>query len=370
MPKTAFTQSGYFLFYWLYFVHMYVVKGEDKSMNLKSEDRFDSAAEGVCERIKKALKALPPDVKKQAQEIRLRVNRPVTVCCPKGIYFVKEGGGLGCIVASGCISANRSDLDETFRTLCSYSVYSHENEIKNGYITLRGGHRAGICGTAVYQNGTVSGMKDISSVNIRVAREIPGSADILLNQLKDTLTGGLLLAGPPSSGKTTILRDIARQLSSGIRGNIRKVAVIDERGEIAGSYQGIPQNDVGICCDVLDGYPKAEGIMLAVRSLSPQYIICDELGSEKETRAVEQSLNAGVCVIASIHAGDLSELLRRRQAVALLETGAFAAAAVLNGSSEPGNIAGIYRAGDLLVKTGGGDSSDQRGISRGIYGIA
>lgn len=339
-------------------------------MNLKSEERFDSAAEGVCERIRKSLKALPTDVKKQAQEIRLRVNRPVTVVCPRGIYFVKEGGGIGCIIGAGCITANKSDLEESFRTLCSYSVYSHENEIKNGYITLRGGHRAGICGTAVFQNGTVSGMKDISSVNIRVAREIPGSADVLLNQLKDTLSGGLLLAGPPSSGKTTILRDIARQLSSGIRGNIRKVAVIDERGEIAGSFQGIPQNDIGLCCDVLDGYPKAEGIMLAVRSLSPQYIICDELGTENETHAVEQSLNAGVCVIASIHAGSAGELLRRRQAVALLKTGAFAAAALLNGSEEPGSIAGIYRAGDLLAKSDGSVAADHCGVSRGIYGIA
>lgn len=339
-------------------------------MKLTSEERFDSAAEGVCERIRKSLKALPPDVKKQAQEIRLRVNRPVTVCCPKGIYFVKEGGGIGCIFGQGCISANKSDLEESFRTLCSNSVYSHENEIKNGYVTLRGGHRAGICGTAVFQNGMVSGMKDISSINIRVAREIPGSADVILNQLKDTLSGGLLLAGPPSSGKTTILRDIARQLSSGVRGNIRKVAIIDERGEIAGSFQGIPQNDVGVCCDVLDGYPKAEGIMMAVRSLSPQCIICDELGSEKETRAVEQSLNAGVCMIASIHAGNTGELLRRRQAVDLLETGAFSVAAVLNGSAEPGSIAGIYRAGDLLAKTDRGTFTDQRGIPRGIYGIA
>ena len=339
-------------------------------MNESGEERFDSAAEGICENIRKHLWALPPEVKKQAQEIRLRVGRPVTVCCPGGIYFLREGGGIACLNGPDCVCAAKDDLEESFRILCGNSVYSHETEIRNGYVTLRGGHRAGICGTSVFQNGSVSGIRDISSINIRVAREVPGCADLLLNRLKNTLDGGLLLAGPPSSGKTTMLRDIARQLASGTRGNIRKVAVVDERGEIAGTYRGVPQNDVGLCCDVLDGCPKAEGILMAVRTLSPQYVVCDEIGSEDEVHAVEQSLNAGACVIASIHAGSTAELLRRRQAAALLETGAFAVAAMLRGSGKPGDIAEIYRAGDLLAEAGGSASADRRGISCGIYGIA
>ena len=339
-------------------------------MNESGEKRFDSAAEGVCEKIRKHLRALPTDVKKQAQEIRLRVGRPVTVCCPRGIYFLRAGGGLACLNGRDCVCAGKEDLEESFRILCGNSVYSHEAEIRNGYITLRGGHRAGICGTSVFQNGSVSGIRDVSSINIRVAREVPGCADLLLSRLKGMPKGGLLLAGPPSSGKTTMLRDIARQLACGTRKNICKVAIVDERGEIAGTYRGVPQNDIGLCCDVLDGCPKAEGILTAIRTLSPQVIVCDEIGSEDEVRAVEQSLNAGVCVIASIHAGSLEELKRRKQAVSLLETGAFAVAVMLCGSGKPGELSEICRAGDLLAEIRGSAVDDRRGLSCGIYGIA
>ena len=347
-----------------------IVKGEDKAMNESGQKRFDDAASGVCESIGKHLRALPAEIKNRVQEIRLRVNRPVTVCCPEGIYFLRAGGGLACTVTADCQISGKSEMEETFRILCGNSVYSHDAEIRCGYVTLRGGHRAGICGTSVFQNGTASGLRDISSVNIRVAREVPGCADGILGRLKDSLDGGLLLAGPPSSGKTTILRDIARQLSSGICGNLCKVAIVDERGEIAGTYRGVPQNDVGICCDVLDCCPKSEGILTAVRTLSPQYIVCDEIGSGEEVQAVEQSLNAGVVVIASIHAAGAAELARRRQAVSLLQSGAFGTVAFLRGSGKPGEITQICRAGELLHEANRGASDDCRGVSRGIYGIA
>ena len=140
--------------------------------------------------------------------------------------------------------------------------------------------------------------------------------------------------------------------------------------ELAGTYMGMAQNDLGICSDVLDGYPKAEGIMQAIRSLSPEFIICDELGGNDEVSAVEQGLNAGVSMISSIHAGSIEELLKKKQAVSLLETGAFGSVAMLSGHDTPGKITGIYKAGDLLAKIHRGADSDIDGNPCGIYGVA
>ncbi|NLJ31727.1 MAG: Flp pilus assembly complex ATPase component TadA [Clostridiales bacterium] len=339
-------------------------------MEQTMEKRFDSAARGLSDRIRKCLKGLPADMKNQTQELRLRVNRPVSVCCNNGIYFLTRNGRLACLPEDDMVLAGKEDLEESFRNICSYSVYSHQSEIKSGYVTLCGGHRVGISGTAVLRDGQISGMRDISSINIRIAREIPGAADELLKMLKDTINAGLLLAGAPASGKTTILRDIARQLSSGINGNMRKVAVVDERGELAGTYLGVPQNDMGLCSDVLDGYPKAEGILQAVRSLSPEFILCDEIGGNDEVNAVVQGLNAGAGVISSIHAGSIEQLMKRKQAVDLLRTGAFGTVAMLDGYSRPGKITGIYRAGDLLAEIDGSADSDRLGNARGICGVA
>ncbi|HEX2986402.1 MAG TPA: stage III sporulation protein AA [Caproiciproducens sp.] len=339
-------------------------------MENNSGYRFDSAARVLSDRIRKILKGLPEDIKKQTQELRLRVNKPVSVCCTSGIYFLNRNGRLICRPESDMLVADKTDIEECFRNVCSYSIYSHQNEIRNGYITLCGGHRVGISGTAVFRDNVISGMRDISSINIRIAREIQGAADEIFRRLKNSLPHGLLLAGAPASGKTTILRDIARQISSGICGNIKKVAVIDERGELAGTYMGVPQNDLGICTDVLDGYPKADGILQAIRSLSPEYIICDELGGSDEVNAVMQGLNAGVSMISSIHAGNLEELTRRKQAVDLLESGAFGSIAMLDGHENPGKILETYRAGDLLAEIHRRAGTDRGGDARGIYGVA
>lgn len=332
--------------------------------------RFDTASKAVCDRLRRYLRLLPQDIKEQAQEIRLRVNRPVSVCCANGVYFLNENGRLSCRLDEKGLCASREDMEETFRNVCSYSIYSHQNEIKNGFVTLSGGHRVGICGTAVIVGGAVNGLRDISSINIRIARQMYGCADGIMRTLGKKISQGVLLAGTPSSGKTTILRDMARQLASGLCGNVRKVAVVDERGELAGTYQGVPQNDLGMSCDVLDGYPKGEGILQAIRSLSPEFIICDELGGFADVEAAAQGLNAGVGMIASIHAGSVQELLKRKQAVSLLETGAFANVVLLEGSREPGRVAGIYRAGDLLDQGIGAAAPDSCRDVGGVYGVA
>ena len=145
-------------------------------MTEERDERFDSASKCICDRIEEALSGLPVDVKRHAQEIRLRVNRPVCICCAEGIYFLGPGGRLACRPVPGLLTAEPKDMEESFRNLCSYSIYSHENEIRNGYITLSGGHRAGICGTAVLQSASIGSVRSISSINLRISREIHGVA--------------------------------------------------------------------------------------------------------------------------------------------------------------------------------------------------
>lgn len=222
-------------------------------------------------------------------EIRLRAGRPA-VCVD--------------VFGSMKICSERldgSDIAEYFTEICRYSIHSYQNEIAEGFVTLDGGHRVGICGTAVRENGRITIIKDISGLNVRVAHAAVGCSDEILGQAGEC---SMIIAGKPMSGKTTILRDLARRL-----GQRHRVTVIDSRGEIAASVRGVPSFDVGLNTDVLSGCEKSEGIMLALRSLNPEFIICDELAHDEE--AVEQALFCGVKMIASAHAGSLSELDRR-----------------------------------------------------------
>lgn len=329
--------------------------------------RFDQAVGALCPRVKNLLLQLPAAVRAETSEVRLRVQRPVALWRGGRTWFVTAAHGVVQNPAAG-VCAEKSDLAESFRMLCSYSVYSHQAQIREGYVTLRGGHRAGLAGTALLQNGAVTGMRDITSLNLRIARQMDGCARELLRQA-GSLRGGLLLAGPPASGKTTLLRDIARQLSSGLLGEFCKVTVVDERGELCGVQQAAYGSNLGPCCDVLDGFPKAAGMLLALRTLSPEYLLCDELGTAQETEALLQCVNAGATVIASVHAGSLQELVKRPQGRALLQTGAFETIALLAHGS-PGQIRALAKAGDLLAADSGSGVPAFCGDSGGLSAIA
>lgn len=304
-----------------------------------SEREFESAAEILCDELRNLVMSVTESKHSSIQEIRMRSGKPLTLTDGTSTLFVDSTGRILYSNSENAFRVTQKHIYDTFRRLCGYSVYSCQNEIKNGFITVKGGHRAGLCGTAVIEEGKITAINDISSINLRISRQIFGVSEEILKKVYP-LEGGILIAGAPSSGKTTILRDMAYRLSLGVDCRVMRTAVIDERGEIAGTYSGSAYNDLGLC-DILNGYPKGEGIMQAIRAMSPQVIICDELGNEQDCIYAEQGFNAGAYIIATIHASSYKELIKRKQAQYLISTGAFKTIVILESCDKPCKISEI-----------------------------
>lgn len=232
----------------------------------------------------------------ELREIRVRAGKPVVFCTQTRQTAL-------------CWTPLPQEVETLAEALSEHSLYAREEETRQGYVTLRGGHRMGLCGR-VHQYRLVRELHGIGSVCIRIAASWPGCADALMPVAKreGAAASGLIL-GAPGSGKTTMLRDLARQLSSGR--SARQVAVIDERGEMAACVDGIPQLDVGLWTDVLDGCSKDQAVPWLIRSMCPQVVVTDELSSPADVAAVRDALSCGVAVIASIHATSLQELAGR-----------------------------------------------------------
>ncbi len=302
--------------------------------------RFDEASRALSDRLYKTVYKLPNELKAEVQEIRIRAEKPLVLSMGRKTMFVDKAFELSESMKNA-VTASFEDIVASFQNVCCYSVYSHQNEIKNGFVTMGSGHRVGLCGTAVISHGEISSVRDISSLNIRIAREIPDAAEELLQRV-GSVEGGLLIVGMPCSGKTTILRDLARRISLGIGCRIMRTSVVDERSELSGTYAGIARNDLGLS-DILNGYSKHEGIMQALRTLSPEAIICDEIGASADMRAIEQGINAGVSIVATIHAGSYRELLARSQGKALINSGAFRTVVILESRENAGKISELIR---------------------------
>jgi len=267
----------------------------------------------------------------EVEELRLRVSRPVEVIANNQSTF------LPYIVTE-------EDGSQILGKLSQFSIYTIEEELKKGYITIKGGHRVGLAGRVVTENGMVKMIRDISSYNFRIAKEKVGIASPFVKYLYDGRWKNTMLIGPPQAGKTTLLRDFARVVSQGdhVRGiKPQKVGIVDERSEIAGSVKGVPQYTFGERIDVLDACPKAEGMMMLVRSMSPHIILVDEIGKKEDVDAILEAIFAGVQLIVTVHGYSLEEIRKRPSLQPLFQNGTFERFIEISNYPRPGNITDI-----------------------------
>lgn len=277
------------------------------------------------------------------QELRLRMNEPFIIRYDGKEYFVAENGSLT-KEYEDAYEINAADIKETLEYISSFSLYAYEDEIRQGFITVQGGHRIGLAGKVVLEQGRVKSVKHISFINIRMSHEKKGCGTEIMpyiyegNQICHTL-----IISPPGCGKTTLLRDIVRMISDGFKNHPGvSVGVVDERSEIGACYRGIPQNDVGIRTDILDCCPKAEGMLMLIRSMSPAVIAVDEIGKREDIDALAYVMNCGCQMLATVHGASVDDVKNKPILRKLVEEKLFKRFIVLSGREIPGTIESIF----------------------------
>lgn len=289
---------------------------------------LESALELLPVHLADMLEKMPKDVIFKLCEIRLRSGRPVTLSLTDRT-----------VIPNKEISVTPKDIELTVTRAFRYSMHSNTGQLCEGYASCGNGLRVGISGTASTEGGRVVNVRDISSLNIRIPREMTGCADGIFRRYMAERPISVLIAGEPSSGKTTFLRDLAR-----LCGGIYRTVLVDERGELAAMVSGAPTNDVGAMTDIFDRYPRKAAIETAVRVMSPQVLICDEIGSADDPVSLEYACNSGVRLIATCHCGSLSELSDKPNISRLLADRVFDIAILLKERA----VSDIRKAGDLL----------------------
>ncbi len=248
----------------------------------------------------------------QIQEIRIRVGRPIILKLQNLDILIEY-------------IVNQTEILQILEKICENSIYAYKNQICNGYITIKGGHRIGITGSAVVENEKIINIKYITSLNFRIARQVLNCSNKIIGQVIDEKNQDIyntLIVSPPGRGKTTILRDLIRNLSNGIdeinfKG--RTCGVVDERGEIAAMYKGVPQNDIGIRTDIIENISKAKGIKILIRTMAPEIIACDEIGSKEDVEAIQEAIISGVKGIFTMHGKTLEDVKSNNQINKLIE---------------------------------------------------
>jgi stage III sporulation protein AA len=265
------------------------------------------------------------------EEVRLRNGKPAMLYKQDGGSFITLSGQLTRDIRQKCLYTEDDDLKALFFSLAKHSVYAYETEIRNGFLTIDNGYRIGIAGTAIRDASHIKGFKNINALNIRIPRQLQGLCRGLLPYISENcrLLNTLIISAP-QLGKTTLIRDIARAAGNGEWLNRHKVCIIDERSEIAALKEGSPQFAVGLETDILDNMFKSEGMVLALRALSPDVIITDEIGREADLASIREVLNCGVSIIATAHGNELNDIKRRLFFSKLLSEKAFDRIIVLN----------------------------------------
>lgn len=278
--------------------------------------------------------------KAKINEIRLRNGRYLTVSVLANEFYITEKGKMS-DNSCNAVLITAEDIDYTYKTALRNTIYSFKREISQGYIITEGGNRVGFCGTAVLDEyGKNETLKNISSISIRIAREAIGSSNELIDKLHlNEELKNVLILGPPSSGKTTLLRDLCRQI-----GNEKRISLIDNKNEISASFKAASQNDIGNFTDVFDSYSKYYGILSAVKIMSPQLIICDEIGTKDDLEALDYAINSGVNIIATMHSNDIDDAYKKPYMKNLFSRNAFDYIVVLGTNESLGKIVTIRKA--------------------------
>lgn len=299
--------------------------------------------------LRKMLKTAVSDWE-EVQELRLRSGKPLLLTVKGQEYALEEGGrlitssgGNGDLIEGSVRIVSQQDIEQTVECAVRHSLYAFEEQLRQGFFTVEGGHRIGVTGRAVpVERREIRTIKPITGLNVRIAHEKKGCADKIMRFLADAGQKewlSTLLVSPPCCGKTTLLRDIVRNISDGC-GYVggRTVGIVDERSEIAACFQGIPQNDVGIRSDVLDGCPKAEGMMMLIRAMSPRVVAADEIGGKGDLEAIQYAAGCGCSLIATAHGSSMADLSAKPMFRELFQEHIFRRFVFLSSREGPGTV--------------------------------
>lgn len=308
---------------------------------MRERSKLSYAMALLPDRLEAAALSAGQGEREKITELRLRRGRSISAVLYGREYFLTYDGRF-MNSTEGAVEVTAEDISQVFTRAFRGSVHSFPREMAQGYITCEGGNRVGFCGTAVSdRSGEVTSVKDISSINIRVAREVIGCAEPIFDRAFSGGLASLVIASPPCGGKTTVLRDLCRLL-----GERRRVSIIDERGELASVYDGEPQNDVGARSDIFNAYDKSSAVVTAVKVMSPDVLICDEIGAKGDLEALEYALNSGVRLVCTCHAADFDDLKKRPAVGRLMKQGYFDFAAMLGTGAMCGRLTAFYKLKD------------------------